>query len=239
MTGPRPLTGRPHRRADGEDGGGLPRPLRERLARYHQIATRVGETGQATVSSAYLAGLLAIDATLVRKDMAAAGIVGRPKVGFATRTILARLDDLLGLGDTHPAILIGCGHLGSAIISYPGFAKYGLKLAGVFDLDHARVGQAVGGHEVLPMEKCRSVIEVFQVELAILTVPASAAQELADWLTGQGIRALWNFAPVELRLPPGVVVRNENLAVGLAQLIHGLKASRRAQPNGGTTRRTL
>jgi redox-sensing transcriptional repressor len=226
-------TGRPtaheRGRAESEERGALPRPLRERLARYHQIATRAGELGQATLSSASLAGMLGIDDTLVRKDLAAAGIAGRPKVGFATRDILCRLDDLLGLGDSNQAILIGCGHLGGAILNYAGFAKCGLKVVGVFDSDHAKVGRTVGGHEVLPMEKCRSVIEVFQVALAILTVPTSAAQELVDWLVGRGIRAIWNFAPVDLRLPPGVVVRNENLAVGLAQLIHSLKASRGGQ----------
>lgn len=211
------------RRNGGEDPGALSRPVQERLARYHQIATRAGESGQTAVSSAYLADLLAIDDTLVRKDMAAAGIIGRPKVGFSTRDILERLDSLLGLGDSNQAILIGCGHLGAAIVNYPGFAKYGLKLVGVFDADYAKVGRSVGEHEILPMEKCRSVIDIFGVEIAILTVPSSAAQELADWLVGRGIRAIWNFAPVDLRLPIGVVVRNENLAVGLAQLIHTLK----------------
>jgi len=219
---------------DGRRGGGaersLPRALRERLARYHQIATRVGESGQTVVSSASMAEILGVDATLVRKDLAAAGVTGRPRVGFATGDILARLDELLGLAGTWEAILIGCGQLGSALVGYPGFAKYGLKIAGVFDSDYSKVGRTVGGHTVLPMEKCRSVIEIFAVEIAILAVPAAAAQELAQWLVERRVRAIWNFAPVHLRVPPGVVVRDENLALGLAQLIHSLKTCRGDQP---------
>jgi redox-sensing transcriptional repressor len=213
-------------RRGGEVAGSMPRLLRERLARYHQIATRAGEAGQSTVSSAFFAEILGVDDTLVRKDMAAAGITGRPKVGFATRDILARLDELIGLAGTWEAILIGCGQLGSAVVGYPGFARYGLKIAGVFDIDHAKLGRTVAGHPVLPMEKCRSVIEIFAIEIAILTVPAAAAQELAEWLVERGIRAIWNFAPVNLRVPPGVVVRDENLALGLAQLIHSYKQAK-------------
>lgn len=213
----------------------LPRSLCERLALYHQIVSRMGEQGNDTMSSAALASLLNIDPTLVRKDMAVVGVTGRPKVGYQVADVINRLDEVLGLSSRKNAILIGCGRLGSAIIAYGGFSQYGLKISAVFDTDYAKVGQTISGNTVLPMEKCRNVIEIFGIEIAILTVPASAAQQLADWLVARGIRAIWNFSPVQLRGPDDVVVRNENLAQGLAQLIHGLKQmkSQSAPPADG------
>jgi redox-sensing transcriptional repressor len=202
---------------------GFGRPLRKRLATYHQMAQQAAESGLAHVASAQLADLLGIDDSLVRKDMAQAGIAGRPKVGYPLAEVLRRLEELLGLSARNDAILIGCGHLGSAILGYPGFATYGLKITAAFDRDFAKVGLEIAGHRVLPMEKCRSILEIFQVKIAILTVPAAAAQELCDWLVSRGVRAIWNFSPTQLSVPAGVVVRNENLAVGLARLIHSLK----------------
>ena len=198
------------------------RPMLGRLAAYHQFATQAAESGRTAISSAALAELVGIDSSLVRKDMAAAGIVGRPKVGYDLGDVLSHLEDVLGLSVRNEAILIGCGHLGMALAGYPGFTKYGLKLVGVFDSDHAKVGTAVGGLSVLPMEKCRSVLEIFRARIAILAVPAPAAQPLTDWLVARGVRAIWNFAPVVLNVPQGIVVRDENLAFGLARLLHKL-----------------
>jgi redox-sensing transcriptional repressor len=198
-------------------------PALARLSICYQVALRAGEDGLESLSSAYLAGLLDVDETLVRKDMAAVGIVGRPHVGFPTGEILVRLQEILGLSQVTDAILIGCGSLGSALLRYPGFTRYGLRITAAFDADHARVGQRIGDYIVLPMEKCRSIIENFRVRVAILTVPAHVGQEITNWLIARGITAIWNFAPVQLQAPHGVIIRNENLAVGLAQLIHQVK----------------
>ncbi len=205
------------------EGTTLPRALLERLALYHQIVTRIGEQGHDTLSSAELASLLDIDPTLVRKDMAMVGVAGRPKIGYPVADVLKRLDEVLGLSSRKNAILIGAGRLGGAIAAYRGFAPYGLKISAVFDSDYTKVGQTINGHVILPMEKCRNIVQIFGIEIAILTVPADTAQELADWLVKHGIRAIWNFSPIQLRVPPEVVIRNENLAQGLAQLIHHLK----------------
>ncbi len=207
----------------------LPRAVIERLARYHQITSRAGAAGQSYISSAELAELVGVDATMVRKDMASAEISGRPKVGYFIGDVISRLDQVLGLEQRKDAVLIGAGSLGSAIARYGGFGRFGLKISGVFDADYSRVGQSIGDHVILPMEKCKSVIQIFGVRIAVLTAPASAAQELADWLVGQGIRGIWNFAPVDLRVPAGVVVRNENLALGLAQFLHQLSKAEGAE----------
>ncbi|HEY3353770.1 MAG TPA: redox-sensing transcriptional repressor Rex [Polyangia bacterium] len=217
------MTGRRGSQGGREQERAFGKPVRKRLATYHQIAAQAAESGLSHLASAQLAEMLDVDDSLVRKDMAHAGIAGRPKVGYALADVLRRLEELLGLSARNDAILIGCGHLGAAILGYPGFATYGLKITAAFDRDFTKVGQEIAGHRVLPMEKCRSILEIFRVRIAILTVPAGSAQELTDWLVSRGVRGIWNFAPTQLTVPAGVVVRHENLAVGLARLIHSLK----------------
>jgi redox-sensing transcriptional repressor len=201
-------------------------PSLERLTIYYQVALRAGEDGREHLSSAFLAGLVAVDETLVRKDLATVSIVGRPHVGFSTGEIIGRLQYILGLSEITDAVLIGSGSLGSALLRYPGFAKYGLRITAAFDTDPGKVGQRIGEYVVLPMEKCRSIIDTFRVRVAILSIPADSAQGMVNWLVGRDIRAIWNFAPVQLQAPPPVIVRNENLAVGLAQLIHQVRHSK-------------
>jgi redox-sensing transcriptional repressor len=205
----------------------------ERLARYHQIATRAAEEGLSHLSSERLAKVVGVDATMVRKDMAAVSISGRPKVGYFIGDVLTGLGSALGLTGRHDAILIGCGDLGSALARYSGFARFGLRIVGVFDTDYTKVGRTVGEHLVLPMEKCKSVTQIFGVRIAILAVPARAAQNVTDWLVIQGVAAIWNFAPVDLHVPPDVAVRNENLALGLAQFLHQVQHG--AESSGRTT----
>lgn len=199
-------------------------PALARLSICYQVALRAGEDGREYLSSSYIAGLLDVDETLVRKDMAAVGIVGRPHSGFSTGEIILRLQHILGLSQITDAILIGCGSLGAALLRYPGFNKYGLRITAAFDADRNKVGQRVGEYVVLPMEKCRSIVDTFGIHVAILSVPADVVQEITDWLVSRGITAIWNFAPLQLKVPRHVVVRNENLAVGLAQLIHSVRA---------------
>lgn len=209
--------------SDRRGGTALPSPALSRLSICYQVALKAGEEGRENLASTFLADLLKVDETLIRKDMAMVGVVGKPRVGYATRDIMVRLEKILGLSEFTDAILIGCGSLGSALLRYPGFSKYGLRIAAAFDSDTSKAGQRIGDYVVLPMEKCRSIIETFRVQVAVLAIPASVAQEISDWLVEKGVTALWNFAPVQLKVPPHVILRNENLAVGLAQLIHQVK----------------
>ena len=200
-------------------------PTLFRLTVCHQVAMRAGENGLENISSAYLADFLKADETLIRKDMSIVGIKGKPKVGYPTGQIISVLEKAIGISQYTDGILIGCGSLGSALLRYPGFAKYGLRISAAFDIDPAKVGQRIGDYLVLPIEKCKSIIETFNVQAAIFTIPAGVAQELADWMVSRGIKAIWNFAPVQLKVPQGIILRNENFAVGLAQLIHQVHAS--------------
>jgi redox-sensing transcriptional repressor len=115
------------------------------------------------------------------------------------------------------------GKLGSALIEYPGLPEYGLKLVAVFDNDSRKTGKAIGSFSILPMESLSRVVQSFDVGIAIITVPKESAQEVCDLVVAQNIKAIWNFAPTQLRVPAEVTIRHENMAVGLALLSHYLK----------------
>lgn len=196
----------------------------ERLMHYyHFIAERVGDEGAAAVSSARLAALLDMDDTQVRKDLAAIGVRGHPRVGFKATEVLEAIRLTLGFDETYKAVLVGAGRLGGAIAAYRGFSRYGMTIVALFDADLEKVGDVVGGYVVQPLESLEAVIRRHDVRLGILTVPAERAQALAERLAAAGVEAIWNFAPTGLVAPEGVIVRHEHIAVGLAELGYALK----------------
>jgi redox-sensing transcriptional repressor len=121
-------------------------------------------------------------------------------------------------------VIIGAGNLGNALAAYSGFARYGLRVVAVFDTDPQKVGLEVAGVPVLPLKALESEVTRREVELAILCLPASAAQVVANRLVRAGVRAIWNFAPAYLQVPDEVIVRHEQLAIGLGVLFCRLAA---------------
>ncbi len=171
-----------------------------------------------------------VDDTQVRKDVSIIGYRGKPKSGYSVVGLKKAIGEFLGLNYQNTAILIGAGKLGSALAEYPGFEEYGLKLAAIFDSAPERVGQVIGDFTILSIESLPRVIKSlprviksFEIGIAILTVPKSAAQSVCNNVIELGIKAIWNFAPTSLEVPEDVIVRNENLAVGAALLSHYLK----------------
>ena len=194
-----------------------------RIPLYHQILTEAAARGEEYVSSRYLASFFQVDDTQVRKDVAAIGYKGKPKSGYSVTGLKGAIGEFLGINYENTAVLIGAGKLGSALSEYPGLAEYKVKLVAVFDNDPARVGQIMGAFTILPMESLGRVIRSFNVGIAIVTVPARAAQAVCEQAIALGIRGIWNFAPTQICLPPEISVRHENMAVGLAILSHYLK----------------
>ncbi|GMW00912.1 MAG: redox-sensing transcriptional repressor Rex [Candidatus Hydrogenedentota bacterium] len=196
----------------------------ERLMHYyHFINSRGTQRPDGIISSAEIANHLDLDDTLVRKDLAAVGVRGRPRVGFDTATVQRTIREVLGFNESYSAIIVGAGRLGGALAAYQGFAKYGMRLVGLFDADESRVGSVQSGHTVLSITDLERVSRENDVHLAILTVPAEAAQPLAERIIAAGAKAIWNFAPVNLVVPENVTVRHEHISVGLAELAYHLK----------------
>ncbi len=202
---------------------GIPEQTLRRIPMYYQILSEMEKKGEEYVSSKNLAKFFQVDDTQVRKDVAIIGYKGKPKSGYSVKGLKTAIEEFLGINYENTAILIGTGHLGSALAQYPGLGEYGLKLIAVFDNDPSKIGNVLGPFTILPMESLQRVVKSYDIGIAILTVPKEAAQSVCNRVVSLGIKAIWNFAPTQLSVPPDVTVRNENIAMGVAMLSHYLK----------------
>ncbi len=173
-----------------------------------------------TVTSAQIAEALDIDATQVRKDFGAIGILGMGRVGFEVCEVCRGIRYVLGFDQTYEGVLIGAGHLGAALMAYDGFDVYGLDIVAVFDNDPKKVGSNVAGTTVKSMRSLKPFIRKHHIRLAILTTPAAVSQQLTDRLVSAGIKAIWNFTPTRVTVPEDVLVRNEHISLGLSQIAY-------------------
>jgi redox-sensing transcriptional repressor len=205
-------------------------PTLKRLPLYHRFLKELVERGQDSVSCTDIGQELKLDPTQVRKDLEAAGISGRPRIGYATAAVVDGIERFLGWKKVSEAFLVGAGSMGSALLGYRKFEECGLKIVAAFDSDPVKIGRKIHGKHVLPLEKLVDLAQRMHVLIGIITVPAAQAPAVADALVEGGVRAIWNFAPVRLRVPERIIVRNEDLYCSLASLSQKLAKALEADP---------
>lgn len=174
------------------------------------------------ISATSIAGALGMGEVQVRKDLAAVSDGGRPKVGYERIALMEDISSFLGYDNTTDAILVGAGKLGQALLGYSGFDAYGLNILAAFDA--APAATEMEGKPVMHISSLPEFCKRESVLMGIITVPASAAQQVCDRLIECGIKAIWNFAPAHLEVPQGILVQNENMATSLAVLSMHLQA---------------
>jgi redox-sensing transcriptional repressor len=174
---------------------------------------------------------LGLDPTQVRKDIELIGLAGKPKVGFGVSDLLRGIETFLAWDRPKEAVLAGTGSLGSALLRYERFGEYGITIMAAFDTDPTKIGTSIGGKEVFLIDSLPGRALRMAVQLGIITTPPQAAQRVADLMVEGGIRAIWNFAPVHVRVPEHVVLQNEDLGHSLASL--SLKLARRTAQTSG------
>jgi redox-sensing transcriptional repressor len=197
-----------------------PRPSRAsvgRLSLYLRRLEEVSRDGARTVSSSQLALALGVTDAQVRKDLASLNL-GQPGIGYPTQELIVAIRRALGIDRPWRVALVGVGNLARALLRYRGFSQHGFRIVALFDTDPAKIGQRVEGLIIHALEELTAVVEATEAELGLLTVPAEAAQSVADTLVAAGIRGVLNFAPVVLRLPAGVSLVSVDLTVQLEQL---------------------
>lgn len=214
------------------------RPVSEatlrRLPSYVHFLRELKERGRDVVSCSHIGKALRLDPTQVRKDIEATGIVGRPKVGYDLPALVDAITTFLGWNNDKDAFLVGVGHLGAALLGYERIAECGINILAGFDSDPAKAGTVVHGKDVFPLEKLPDLIRRLHIHLAIIAVPVPVAQEVADLLIANGVKALWNFAPTALQVPEDVIVQNEDFYPGLAVLSNRMAAlTERADSSAG------
>lgn len=200
----------------------------KRLPVYLSYLKSLPDAAPDHISATTIAAALNMGEVQVRKDLALVSDGGRPKVGYLRMALIGDLEQFLGYDDTNDAVLVGAGKLGRALMGYSGFSEYGLNIIAAFDADERQVGYDDSGKPVLPMSELARLCAERKTLMGIITVPAAQAQSVCDLLIACGLKAIWNFAPVHLDVPDGILVQNENMAASLAVLSKHLSAQMKA-----------
>jgi len=197
---------------------GFPIPSVRRLPLYLRLLRELRGEGHDSVSCTRIAESLDQGTVQVRKDLAITGIVGRPKVGYQIPELIDAIETFLGWKNTRDAFLVGAGSLGSALLGYEGFGDSGLNIVAAFDTNPEKVGTRIHEKEVLDWESFHDLAHRMHILIGILTVPADVAQEVTNAMILAGIRAIWNYTPAKLEVPPTIVVEDVRLSSSLAML---------------------
>lgn len=199
-------------------GPHAPKNVTARLSLYLRELDHLAREGKETISSRQLGRLLGFTDAQVRKDLAHFGQFGHPGVGYRTPELIQAIRGILGTDRPWNAVMIGAGNLGRALLGYHGFSARGFRITAVLDADPRKVGTPIEGLTIRPLEDLSSVMTEGRVRLGVVTVPAHAAQGVADLLVQAGVQGILNFAPTTLVLPKTVSLVSVDLTVEWEQL---------------------
>ena len=197
------------------NGYSIPKATLGRLPQYLDYLRSLPEIRR-TISATAIAKALSLGDVQVRKDLAAVSGAGKPKIGYETDKLITDIESRLGYERLTNAVLVGAGKLGRALLDYDGFENFGVKIIAGFDCYETVLKK--GAKDILPIKEIGTYCREHDVKLGVITVGQGSAQEVCDMLVESGIVAIWNFAPVTLRVPSGVLLKQENLALSLAHL---------------------
>lgn len=189
-----------------------------RLPRYYRYLGELKDEGIERISSQELSKMMKVTASQIRQDLNNFGGFGQQGYGYNVKYLYEEIAKILGLDHKHNMILIGAGHLGQALANYVNFERRGFVINGIFDKNPELSGKSVRSITVMPMEELESFIKDNDIDIAVLTIPKTEAVKVKDRLISMGIKAIWNFAHVDLEVPEGVVVENVHLSESLMKL---------------------
>ena len=197
------------------NGYSIPKATLGRLPQYLEYLRTLPGTRR-TISATAIAKALSLGDVQVRKDLAAVCGAGKPKIGYETEKLIFDIESHLGYERLTNAVLVGAGKLGRALLDYDGFEDFGVKIVAGFDCNETVLTK--GTKNILPIRDIEVYCREHDVKLGIITVGQGSAQDVCDMLVQSGIKAIWNFAPVTLKVPNEVLLKQENLALSLAYL---------------------
>ncbi|MCX6393387.1 MAG: redox-sensing transcriptional repressor Rex [Solirubrobacterales bacterium] len=191
-----------------------------RLSRYLQVLTQARKMGKETISSKELSEYTHVNPTQIRRDLSGFGRFGKRGVGYNVDGLVTAIRDILRTAGQHNIGLFGAGNLGKAIASSDMFADHGFRVVALFDSDPSKVGEKVGPHEVRHADSLELAVVEDEIVVAVLAVPAAAAQPLADRLVDAGVRIIFNYSETLLQVPPEVTVHTSSPAVDLLYALY-------------------
>ncbi len=194
-----------------------------RLPRYFRYLGELKDKGVERISSRELSELMRVTASQIRQDFNNFGGFGQQGYGYNVEYLYDEIGKILGLDQTHRLIVIGAGHLGQALANYANFERRGFIIRGMFDADEKLVGQKIRGIEVMSMDRIEEFVRQNNIDIGVLTIPKTSAKEVSQRLVDCGIRAIWNFAHVDLELDGEVRVESVHLSDSLMKLSYAMR----------------
>jgi redox-sensing transcriptional repressor len=196
----------------------------QRLPRYYRYLGELLENDVVRISSKELSERMKVTASQIRQDLNNFGGFGQQGYGYNVEYLYAEIGKILGLDKSYNIIIIGAGNLGQALANYTDFERRGFYIRGIFDVNPRLKGISIRGTEIRMIDELEDFVKKTPVHIAALTIPKLKAPDIAKEIVGLGIKAIWNFAPTDLNLPPDVMVENVHLAESLMRLSYNLKA---------------
>ncbi len=205
----------------------IPEPALRRLPWYLAYVTLLRERGDEYVSSTQISRELKVDASQIAKDLSFLDIRGKTRIGYEVPLLEHKLEEFLGFRRSHRAVVVGAGSLGGALMQDSGLNRYGLNIVAAFDVSREVAGNALNGIPVYPLCELKQRVGQTGATVGIITVPVEHAQATADLLVDAGVKALWNFTPIRLSAPDGVVLTNTSIYAHLAVMYNRMEAGGR------------
>ncbi len=208
---------------------GISQAVIGRLPRYFRYLGELRDRGVERISSQELSEMMKVTASQIRQDLNHFGGFGQQGYGYNVESLYREIGKILGLDKTHHFIIVGAGNLGRALGNYINFERRGFIFTGMFDQNPDLVGMEVRGVKVQPMENMERFIRENDVDIAVLTIPKTGAEKVAERLVRNGIKAIWNFAHVDLNVPPDIQVENVHLSDSLMKLSYNINRYQQEQ----------
>lgn len=193
-----------------------------RLPRYYRYLGDLKDSGIERISSQDLSKLMKVTASQIRQDFNNFGGFGQQGYGYNVEYLYNEIAKILGLNTKHNLIIVGAGNLGQALANYVNFERRGFIVKGIFDIDSELQGIELRGIKVQPVEKIEEFVKANDIDIAVLTIPKDGAVKTAEVLVKCNIKAIWNFAHVDLNVPDNIVVENVHLSDSLMKLSYGI-----------------
>ena len=200
----------------------ISRAVIKRLPRYYRYLGELLDNGVERISSNELSDRMQVTASQIRQDLNNFGGFGQQGYGYNVKYLYQEIGKILGLDKTYNVIIVGAGNLGQALANYVRFEKRGFRVIGMFDVNPALIGKKVRGIEIRMLDELSEFLRENDIQIATLTLPKAAAEEVAVRLVEGGVKAIWNFAHTDLNLPDDVIVENVHLSESLMQLSYNI-----------------
>ena len=211
----------------------------KRLPRYFRYLGELLENDVTRISSRELSERMGVTASQIRQDLNNFGGFGQQGYGYNVEYLYNEIGKILGLENTYKVIIVGVGNLGQALANYTNFEKRGFVIKGLFDINPRLIGMSIRGIEIQDIDELEDFVKEHEIDIAILTLPKTKASKLGQHLARWGIKGLWNFSPIDLKVPKHVIVENVHLSDSLMTLSYKLNEQKMQQKQEKQKRETL